>query len=327
MRTLCIIIFTIIVSSTKAQQIVFVELNCENLFDTHHDEGKEDFEFLPDGFHHWTAPRYWHKLNTIGQALLATSPDMPDLIALVEVENDSVLIDLTQRSLLRNAGYQYLMTTSNDTRGLDVALLYQPARFRPICYETISVTLPKGTRPTRDILYVKGKCISGDTLHVFVVHAPSRYGGERDTRPYRKQVALTLLAAIDSIRHESYVDAANDSIQHAPHIVVAGDFNDYDDSPALLLLGQHLDNVTAQARGANGALASYRYQGDWHSLDHVFASPSLSTHVDTAYIADPPFLLEPDDRYGGVKPRRTFIGPRHHGGISDHLPLVVRFAF
>ena len=131
--------------------LTFVELNCENLFDCRHDEGKEDFEFLPDGFHHWTAPRYWHKLNTIGQALLATSPDMPDLIALVEVENDSVLIDLTQRSLLRNAGYQYLMTTSNDTRGLDVALLYNPASFRPFCYDYIGVDPLPGMRPTRDI--------------------------------------------------------------------------------------------------------------------------------------------------------------------------------
>ena len=307
--------------------LTFVELNCENLFDTQHDEGKEDFEFLPDGLRHWTEPRYWHKLNTVGKALLATSPELPDLIALVEVENDSVLLHLTQRSLLRNAGYQYLMTNSNDTRGLDVALLYQPVRFRPICYETLAVTLPKGARPTRDILYVKGQCLSGDTLHVFVVHAPSRYGGERDTRPYRKQVAITLLNAINAIRHESHLDATTDSIRHGSHIIVAGDFNDYDDSPALLLLGQQLTNATAKAHGANGALATYRFQGDWHSLDHILVSPSLTTHIDTAYIADSPFLLEPDERYGGVKPRRTFIGPRHNGGISDHLPLVVKFDF
>ena len=218
------------------------------------------------------------------------------------------------------------MTCSNDTRGLDVALLYHPARFRPICYETYSVTLPKGARPTRDILYVKGKCGTGDTLHVFVVHAPSRYGGERDTRPYRKQVALTLLAAINANTNESLA-ATGDTTEHGSHVIVAGDFNDYTDSPALLLLQQQLINVTAKAQGANGALATYRFQGDWRSLDHVLVSPSLSTHVDTAYIADPPFLLETDERYGGVKPRRTFIGPRHNGGVSDHLPLVVRLAF
>jgi hypothetical protein len=54
-------------------------------------------------------------------------------VALTEVENDSVLTHLTRHSPLRNAGYEYVMTTSDDERGIDVALLYQPATFRPIC--------------------------------------------------------------------------------------------------------------------------------------------------------------------------------------------------
>lgn len=32
----------------------FVELNCENLFDTRHDSLKNDTEFLPTSAHHWT---------------------------------------------------------------------------------------------------------------------------------------------------------------------------------------------------------------------------------------------------------------------------------
>ena len=33
-------------------------------------------------------------------------------------------------------------------------------------------------------------------------------------------------------------------------------------------------------------------------------------------------LEEEDKAFGGTKPRRTFVGPRYTGGVSDHLPVV-----
>jgi hypothetical protein len=41
-------------------------------------------------------------------------------------------------------------------------------------------------------------------------------------------------------------------------------------------------------------------------------------------IGDLPFLLEDDEKYGGKKPYRTYLGPKYLGGYSDHLPLVAR---
>ena len=109
--------------------LTFMELNCENLFDTRHDSLKNDLEFLPDGSYKWTPYRYWAKLNHLGQEIVAQSNPIPDFVAMCEVENDSVMFDFTRRSLLRNAGYEYVMTSSPDERGIDVALLYQPASF------------------------------------------------------------------------------------------------------------------------------------------------------------------------------------------------------
>ena len=302
-----------LISLLLSSFLTLVELNCENLFDTHHDVGKEDTEFLPDGTRHWTSTKYWGKVNRIGQEILSCSDQLPDLVALVEVENDSVLRDLTRRSLLRNAGYHYLMTESPDLRGVDVALLYHPLRFHPLCYETITVLPPKGMRPTRDILYVKGRCYSGDTLHVFVVHAPSRYGGARETEAYRLQVSRLLQQAIQHIGLQS-------------HIIITGDFNDYADSPALLeLCQQGLHNATLRAKGLHGTPGNYRFRGEWHSLDHVFTSPSLAQKVEATYINDAPFLLEDEPDYGGQRPFRTFQGMRYQQGFSDHLPLVARF--
>ena len=109
--------------------LTFVELNCENLFDTRHDSLKQDTEYLPEATRHWTKKRYWQKLNNTAQELLSCCNDgIPDLIALCEIENDTVMRDFSRRSLLRNAGYEYVMTQSPDLRGIDVALLYSPLR-------------------------------------------------------------------------------------------------------------------------------------------------------------------------------------------------------
>ena len=311
-RGLLPVILLLLATTMRGQCLTLVELNCENLFDCRDDSLKADDEFLPDGARRWTRSRYWRKLNNISQELLSCGDRLPDLVALVEVENDTVMRDLTRRSLLRNAGYRYLMTSSPDLRGLDVALLWQPSAFRPICYDTYTVPPANDMRPTRDILYVQGQTLGGDTLHVFVLHAPSRYGGERQSRPFRRRVAQVLLPLLEPLRNG--------------RVIVAGDFNDYADSPAMRLYEeQGLVNATARARGSHGARGTYRYEGQWRSIDHVLLSPPLSERVDTAYINDAPFLLEEEPRYGGKRPRRTYHGFSYRAAFSDHLPLVVRF--
>ena len=297
--------------------LTFVELNCENLFDYHHDEGKDDTEYLPEATRHWTKQRYWRKLNHIAQELLSCSDDgIPDLIALCEVENDSALIDLTKRSLLRNAGYEYLMTNSPDLRGIDVALLYSPFTFAPIRSYSIRVTPVEQMRPTRDILYACGQTVSGDTLHVFVVHFPSRFGGEKYSRPFRQAAADRLCQSIDSIQ----------AVTSEPKILIAADFNDGDESLIIKQIEQHdIRNLTKEASAPKGVHGTYRYKGQWESIDHILGSPSISNKVGAAFIHAPEFLLEEEKRYGGYRPRRTYNGPRYQPGYSDHLPLVVRF--
>ena len=301
----------------------FVELNCENLFDCRHDSLKNDTEFLPDGSYHWTRTRYWRKLNRVGQTIIACgvkgqSWQLPDMVALCEVENDSVLHDLTRRSLLRNARYDYVMTNSPDERGIDVALVYSPFSFRLIRSHSVRVEPIKDMRPTRDILYASGVIASGDTLHVIVAHLPSRRGGERHSRPFRMAAASRVAAVVDSIYNVSK-DAK---------IIIAGDFNDYANSASVrMLCGKRLKDISAETTGRNGAKGTYRYQGEWGSLDHILVSESLARNVVDCYINDAPFLVEPDEKYGGVKPRRNYLGPRYQNGFSDHLPLVATFGW
>ena len=313
----------------------FVELNCENLFDTKHDSLKNDREFCEGGTRRWTPQRYWHKVNAIGKELVSCGGEgenwqIPDLVALIEVENDSVLFDLTRRSLLRKAGYQYVMTDSPDQRGIDVALLYQPFSFMlDTCY-SIRITPPAGRRPTRDILYVKGyadvlaasdSALATKAMHVFVVHAPSRSGGQSQSEPYRLLVSSVLCGSIDSIRADE-PDA---------RIIVAGDFNDYYTDASVRQIEEHgMKNVSAGVQGHNGAKGTYRYQGEWGSLDQIIVSESLLADMsDTdCHIHDLPFLTEEDKVYGGVRPHRTYSGFKYDSkGFSDHLPLILKAHF
>lgn len=300
-----------------------MEYNVENLFDCYHDTLKNDSDFLPDGAYKWTHSKYWRKLNAVGRGITLASTHgdsllLPDIIGLCEVENDSVIFDITRRSLLRGAGYEYFVTSSPDQRGIDVALLYQPVAFRPISHTSLRVATVPGMRPTRDILYVHGETLGGE-LHVFVMHAPSRSGGERASRPYRLAAAERLSQALDSLR----------GVAPAARILVMGDFNDYPGDPALeFLAGRGLTDVAAEPylTPCKEVPATYRYRGFWGSLDHILLSPSLLEAFRSSRVAWHEALVEPDTTYGGVKPFRFFLGPTMHGGFSDHLPLVAILA-
>lgn len=305
----------------QRETLTVVELNTENMFDCMHDSAKDDTDFLPDGARHWTHSRYWRKLNGIGQEIISCGEDsarwtLPDIVALCEVENDTVMRDLTKRSLLRKARYEYVMTDSPDRRGIDVALMYSPFSFRLIRSYPLRIVPQKDMKPTRDILYAAGELINGDTLHVFVVHAPSRSGGERDTRPFRLHVAKRLAMSVDSIQ----------KVSPEARIIALGDFNDYAGDASLYYLYSNscLRNVSREASGNNGARGTYRYRGEWGSLDQILVSVPLLPSVVSCRIHDAAFLLEDEPEYGGVRPKRYFLGYRYNNGYSDHLPLVMK---
>ncbi|MCM1079667.1 MAG: endonuclease/exonuclease/phosphatase family protein [Bacteroidales bacterium] len=311
-----------------------MEYNVENLFDTHHDSLKNDMDYLPDGSCHWTRGKYWRKLNAVARGIVLSSTEdgkffPPSVVGLCEVENDSVLHALTRRSLLRGAGYEYVMTDSPDNRGIDVALLYQPSAFRADTSYSLRVDTVPGMRPTRDILYVRGATLCSSAamlrenpggifpLHIFVLHSPSRRGGEKATREFRMAVARRLMQSVDSIRVS----------EPRPHIIVMGDFNDHSPSAGLTYLAScGLTDITSEA--ANATIGgTYRYKGEWGSLDHILVSEALLSSFRTSCIGSHPELLEPDTKYGGVKPRRFFLGPVARNGYSDHLPLISDFVF
>lgn len=282
--------------------------NLENAFDTAHDKGKDDLEFTPTSVRRWNSGRYWRKLKGIGQTLAAMQ--LPDLVALQEVENDTVLRDLTVRTPLRKAGYRYVMTDGPDRRGVDVALLYRKSSFTLLSWQSLHVDTEKhGLRPTRDILMAHG--VTGkDTLYVMVLHLPSRRNNNRDTRLTRNMAVDVICHTMDSLKGKK--------------VIVMGDFNAEPGDMIFERLGHQLCTLLpTEKKTLRGPRGTYCFRGIWGFLDHILVSPPLlSSACGKAEECRFPWLLRGKKQI----PHRTYGGTSYLGGLSDHLPLTVSFS-
>ncbi len=222
----CFVIFFIIEgnaqktdsSNDQVQKFRVAFYNTENLFDIYNDSLTNDDEFTPEGFRHWDNYRFFNKLNNLYKVIVGIGEwNPPMIVGLCEVENEFVLKKLIYNTPLKNFDYNFIHFESPDHRGIDVAMLYRKSEFHPVTYQPFRIYFPDDTASsTRDILYVKGTIGDSDTLHVFVNHWPSRYGGYLVSKPKRAWVAEVLKSKTDSILGQN--PSAN--------ILIMGDFND-----------------------------------------------------------------------------------------------------
>ena len=296
----------------------------------------QDVAFWNVENHFEKGPHFRDKTRGIAKVILAladSSGQPPSVVGLCEVENEACVKALVHTPPLRKYGYRYVHYDSPDHRGIDCALLWRSTdgvcpglgrlrASRPVpIRDTTGVVLP-----TRSLLVVEF-----DSLTVVVCHLPSKRGGSSEASRRRLLALRTLSALCDSLAKsdsgEFYPQKlAETSIfpqsgekmgvnlaVHRP-IVVVGDFNDTRTALS--------DSIMRPLRElpAFGAPGTIKFQGEWEQIDRAFVSPGLDA---TLRIAALPFLMEPDKKHGGVKPRRTFIGPRHNAGLSDHLPIIV----
>lgn len=313
---LCAFLFTM---HARAQHACVVACwNVENLFDTRHDTLKNDTDFTPDGAYRWTKTRYWRKLDDVARTIAAIGGEdgLPVLMGLCEVENDSVLHDLTCRSAMRSVGYGYVMTESADARGVDVALLYLPYQFRLLDWHAVRVpSKEQNFSPTRDVLYAKGVLITGDTLHAIVCHLPSKAGGGQKANKHRRLAAATVRGVADSVL-TTCPDAK---------LLVMGDFNATSREAVFKgLMPPLYETLPTSAKELMKPIGTYYYQRQWSYLDHILVSDGFRRWQPEARARECrlPFLLTDEGT-----PKRTFRGPSYNGGVSDHLPLslVLRF--
>lgn len=299
--------------------------NLENYFDPFDDPATSDDEFTPFGERFWSWKKFVAKRNGIAKVIIsagsAKSPqniiEYPTLVAFAEVENRFVLEQLVRATPLALLNYGIIHRDSPDQRGIDVALLYKKDIFRPLSVEWINIPLPDSSSKTRLILCVKGVLEDLDTLHVFVNHWPSKFGGEAISHPKRLAAAVTLKSRCDSIF----------KLNIRANILLMGDFNDTPDSRIFKILNNF---VNLSARFAGAGEGTIKYKGKWEMIDQFMVSKNL-VNISEPIFCDSSamavyrrgFLLEKDKEYLGEKPRRSYTGPRYNGGISDHLPIIL----
>lgn len=311
--------------------------NVENLFDIEDDIAKEDNEYLPKGGRHWTYGRYMNKLNNLARVITAAGEwGIPAIVGLYEIENERVMDDLTKKSPLKNQRYRYVMTNSEDIRGIDVAMMYQREQFKYLYHKSYKIRFPDNPkRKTRDILHVTGIVQTGDTLDVFLCHFPSRRGGEIQSEPDRMRAASIVRLKADSLF----------AIRQNVNIIVMGDFNDEPNNKSIYEVLKARPYFKGMEQSRNHFLCNlfyhyvkkqntgtYKFGKEWNMLDQIIVSAGLLDkgnrfHVlpESAVIFKPSFIITEDKVNGGKRPLKTYHGVRHEGGFSDHFPVMVDF--
>ncbi len=296
--------------------------NLENFFDWRNDSlSVSDAEFSSSGIRHWTQRRFLSKCQLISKMIFFIASEegrLPDVIAFQEVENGFVLRQLIQKTLLRKTGYRYIHYDSPDPRGIDVAILYRPASLALRGSRAVKVERDAAGVPmlTRDILEAgfrteavwpdgEGKPLS---FSFIACHLPSKFGGEKASFPKRLAVAETLCSVMDSA-----------AVSGVP-VVAAGDFNDTPSSRAL----EPVSKSAVRIPGGEGQPGTIRYDGAWETIDMFFVTRDLAPSCRKVRAVMAPLLSVKDTSHPGRKPLRTFSGPRNLGGVSDHLPVLLR---
>ena len=285
--------------------------NVENLFDLENDPSKRDDEFAIGGKKNVTSDIYELKIKRSVEVLTDLNVD---ILGLCEVENISVLSDLNNS--YKGRDYKIIHFDSPDERGIDNALLYDQNKFSILASKPIENKLG-GNDKTRDILYVKGAFLDV-TLHIFVNHWPSNYGGKERAIPKRKATAELLMKQIKTIQK-------NDKLAE---IVLIGDFNEdpIDDNVKILEKLGFINQMSPMMGVRNKG--TYVYRGKDYFYDQIIISEGLNTNQglhflkDSVFILDKPKYRQQDGKYKHY-PFRFWAGNNLLGGYSDHLATKI----
>lgn len=294
--------------STQRDSLLLMFWNCENFFDyIDSGEGDSDREFSSGGERHWSAARFYAKCGLFAKSLLYIADEegrLPDAVGLAEIENAGVLRRLLSSTLLRKLDYRFIHYESHDHRGIDCALLYRSSLLTPLLSKPCRID----SLATRDILLAQFLTSGGDSLSILVNHHPSKYGGKA-SEGLRERAMMRLRALSDSLELAGWSRRA-----------AIGDFNEQPPAALFDILPPSLEMAVAQPGSFPGSI---RFNGQWQLIDLAFLSPRLLRQGARFRVRPLPFLLERDSAHPGLRPLRTYSGPRWKGGFSDHLPILL----
>ena len=307
-----LLIILALLSTLKSEESLSVGFwNAENLFDLEDDPNKNDNEFAIGGKKNVDQEIYDLKIKNCSEVLLDLDVDV---LGLCEVENAQVLNDLN--IAYRERDYSIVHYDSPDKRGIDNALMYDSEQFSVLSSRAIPNKLKNGSS-TRDILHVIGE-YEKETLHIFINHWPSNYGGKEKAIPKRTSTAQLIIREIDLLRKRDKFS----------EIILLGDFNENpDDENIKLLETVNLSSLMMPMLG-KPKIGTYVYRGKDYFYDQIIVNDelldneNLSIVSGSVYILDHPKYRQQEGNYSHY-PFRFWAGNRLLGGYSDHLAIRV----
>ena len=340
MRKTFILLYTILIllfAPTVLPAVTFkvASYNVENLFDEIR-EGNEYDNYIP-GRHNWNAAMVETKLNHTAEVLCDMNAD---IVALQEVENESILLRLRKRLAEVGCSYRYAEITHKRSATIQVALL---SKYPIVAHRELRVNY---SPRDRNILEATVR-IENNLLTLFVNHwkSKSRSGFESRRIVYAKAL-MKRIAKLPKGRD----------------YIILGDLNSHYD--AYRVLGKRI-NDTQGKTGINTVLMSaidgdmvseedivlendhkkrhynlwmelppserwsHRYYGHKGAIDHIMLPHSLFDGKGIDYV---------NNSFSSFRERYLFTkkgwiygwdysNGKHKGrGYSDHLPIYAVFS-
>lgn len=291
-------------------------------------------EFLPKGKKLWGKERYTQKINNISSVIADLGKDVtgiaPVIVGLSEIENREVVVDITNSPALKKHNYGVVHFNSFDARGVDVALIYQKARFivKDAIPHPIFIFEADGKRKyTRDILQVTG-LLDGEEMTFLVNHWPSRSGGEKVSMPARMEAAKVAKGIIDDLKSKNK-DAK---------VILMGDLNDDPVDPSVKDIFNPAGEMNKVKEDGyyNPMLGLFKkgigtlaYRDSWNLFDQIISTASFVTNnkdystfkIYKTEIYNKDYLVSKEGQYKGY-PNRMWSGDTYRAnGYSDHFPV------
>lgn len=347
------------------KSIEIMSYNVENLFDIVHDEGKNDWTFLPSKAKgkkeacnavkssyrkkecletDWSKDNLEVKIENITK-MVRRDDKLPDILALSEIENERVIAQLA-----KFLGYKkWAVSDSPDKRGIDLAVLWNETE--EVKYVSKKEHTLKGEyfkkRPSRNILEVEFLIGKKEKLTIFVNHWPS-LSNPTDAR---------IIAANTLTKRTKEILKKDKN-----HTVMAvGDFNTIDENyphpfkSVLYKDGLYTDVHTSFKDDKSiswniknqMAPGSYFYGRGmtWNLLDRMFYTKNLANKsgleidISSYQIYSPSFATKDYEYRGkgkyltGSVIKGTPFRAEHNStsnrraGYSDHFPLIVNLKY
>jgi endonuclease/exonuclease/phosphatase family metal-dependent hydrolase len=330
--------------------------NVQALFDGD-DSGTEYEEYRESAG--WTAEKYDARLNIMAKAILDN--DVPDVLALIEVENQAALKHFAQ-AYLGQAGYGYSFFAANPGYSLGVGVLSRYPFTKTMVHQSVldGQVLP---RPIAEVWLEPG----GSPIAIFICHWKSKLGGDDVTEVQRMNAAQVILRRQQELRRD-YPDMP---------MIVLGDLNENHDEfvrrGSQTVCALMPDTATAAAVAADAAAyaaahgvtaavtaprsrqflvlsgekpprtqffddssavfyspwtheldnGSYYYSKQWETIDHFLLSTQLFDGQGWDFQGAFVVDKEPFTTAKGLPSPYT---PRTGAGLSDHLPIAVKLS-